>query len=80
MMPPEIEILTVSGCASREPTRLMINNLSAKKGLHRAAVREVTNTTQEQAVRKKFPGSPTVRVGGVDVEPAAEQQANYGMG
>jgi len=32
------------------------------------------------AVREKFPGSPTIRVNGIDVDPEGDKQSNYGMG
>ncbi len=36
--------------------------------------------TQAEAEELRFPGSPTIRVAGHDVDPEAETLADYGLG
>jgi len=38
-----------------------------------ALVRKVRVATQEEAERLRFPGSPTVRINGVDIDPAVKE-------
>lgn len=42
-------------------------------------VDEVLITSGEQAQAERFPGSPTVRVAGKDVEPGARELHSYAM-
>ena len=44
-----------------------------------ARVRRVDVPDAETAVEQRFLGSPTVRVNGRDVEPGAEQRADYAL-
>ncbi len=75
-----IEILTVPGCSAATSTRADIDALLKKYGLQNVKVREIVIQTPEQAIQEKFPGSPTVRVDGVDVESSPGEIADYGMG
>jgi len=74
-----VELLVVPGCSSRRALEQTIHTL-----LDRLApeaeflVREVT--TPEQAHRLRFPGSPTVRVDGRDLEPQADHTRHFGLG
>ena len=43
-------------------------------------VEELVVTTIDEAQRLKFPGSPTIRIGGNDVEPATVTKESYGLG
>lgn len=77
--PVMIELLFAPGCKSREETWAMVKKVIAAKKLS-AQVREILVTSPEQARQLKFPGSPSVRINGVDIEPAARAQTDYGMG
>lgn len=35
--------------------------------------------SRDEAVAKRFLGSPTIRINGMDVDPSAEQRADFGM-
>ena len=41
---------------------------------------EITVSTREEAETLRIPGSPTVRVHGRDLQPIAEETADYGLG
>jgi hypothetical protein len=43
-------------------------------------VRAVEVTGREDAQERRFLGSPTVRVGGRDIEPDAHERTEYGFG
>jgi hypothetical protein len=73
-----IEILYFEGCPNHEglrerlPALLKVARIATEPTL-----REIT--TQQDAERERFLGSPTLRVNGRDVEPAADDRADYGM-
>jgi hypothetical protein len=56
-----------------------VNSLLEKRGIN-AQVEEITVASFEEAAVLRFPGSPTVRVNGRDVDPPVEKQEDYGLG
>lgn len=42
-------------------------------------IEEIEIKTEEEALKYKFPGSPTIRVNGVDVDPFYMDNGNYGL-
>lgn len=67
----EVELLYWAGCPSYPEAQELLDDVLRSKGVEATvALREVR--TQEEAEALAFPGSPTVRVDGVDVdEPGA---------
>jgi hypothetical protein len=59
--------------------RSLVRSLVAKKGIEERIVETIVGTAEE-AVELRFPGSPTVRVNGRDIEPEAETKQDYGLG
>ncbi|MBC8318474.1 MAG: hypothetical protein H8E41_11255 [Desulfobulbaceae bacterium] len=43
-------------------------------------VKETLIQSVEEALAAHFPGSPTVRIEGVDVDPGIRLKSNFGMG
>jgi hypothetical protein len=64
-----IEILYVPGCPNYQPT---VERLQAvlESQLVQAEVRSIAIRTEAQAKAVSFPGSPTIRIEGKDVEPS----------
>ena len=62
----KIELLYWDGCPSYPEARELLQDIVNGSGT--VEMREVT--TQEEAEALSFPGSPTIRVDGVDVDPA----------
>ena len=56
-----------------------MNSLLEKMGIS-TQVEETTVASAAEAAALRFPGSPTVRVNGRDIEPQAETPADYGLG
>ncbi|HEY2472484.1 MAG TPA: hypothetical protein VGI45_32165 [Terracidiphilus sp.] len=73
-----IDILYFEGCPHHLPTRERISALLREECCE-AEVREVEVPDAATAVRMKFPGSPTVRVNGVDIEPEAADGYGFGL-
>jgi hypothetical protein len=64
-----VELLFWAGCPSHPEALALLRDVLAERGLPQAVdVQEVT--THEDAVRLAFPGSPTIRIDGRDVDPA----------
>jgi hypothetical protein len=64
----EIEFLFWEGCPSHPEARQLLDDVLAERGLDaEVKVREVF--TQDEAEQLRFPGSPTIRVDGSDVDP-----------
>ncbi|MEW6220472.1 MAG: hypothetical protein AB1634_13190 [Thermodesulfobacteriota bacterium] len=70
-----IEALFSPGCGSRDGVMALIRELAA--GLPDAvAIRERCIASVEEARQARFLGSPSIRVNGVDVEPAARERTD----
>jgi hypothetical protein len=59
--------------------RSLVSSLVEKHGLKALVVETIVGSAAE-AETLRFPGSPTVRVNGRDVEPQAEVKEDYGLG
>lgn len=62
-----IEVLFVPGCPNYQPAVARIQKVLASESLQ-ADVHGVSVTSDEEAKALLFPGSPTVRIDGEDVE------------
>src|SRR3954468_22920095 len=74
----EIELLYFDGCPSHEAFLPRLRELLARAGVD-APVAERRVESDTDAQRERFLGSPTLRVDGVDVEPAVGERADYGL-
>jgi hypothetical protein len=63
-----IELLFWDGCPSHPEAEAVLRDVLAARGLDaEVELREVT--TQAEAEAERFPGSPTIRIDGRDVDP-----------
>jgi hypothetical protein len=76
MRRPRVEILYLHGCPNHEPTRALVERVAGKLGIE-PVIDLVEVADVDAAVERRFLGSPTVRVGGVDVEPGAEERRDF---
>jgi len=74
-----VEILHGPDCPHLRETRARLEAVAGEEGVA-IRVSETLIATVEQAQQRRFPGSPTVRVEGRDVEPGAESLAVFGLG
>ena len=74
-----VEILYAAGCPHLREVRARLETIGGEEGVA-IRVGETLVETAEQAQRRRFPGSPTVRVEGRDVEPEAEALELFGLG
>jgi len=73
-----IEVLYFAGCPNHAPTVDLAREVMGELGLD-AAIREVPVETVEAAEALRFVGSPSVRVNGRDIEPAAREQTEFAL-
>jgi len=73
-----IEVLYFDGCPNHVPTVERVKQIAADLGLE-IGVEEINVTSVDEAQRLRFLGSPTVRVNGVDIDPAARDRTHYAL-
>jgi hypothetical protein len=74
-----VEILALEDCPYLEPTVALVERAISGTGVS-ARIELVFVTNEPQARIKRFLGSPTVRVDGLDVEPGASDIEEFGVG
>lgn len=75
----KIELLFVQGC-SRWKSALACCRQVLRGERVREFVQIIEVTDQEDAVRRRFVGSPTIRINGYDIEPEAASRSDFGLG
>ncbi len=63
-----IELLWFDDCPNHEQARALLREVLAERGVE-AEIEEINVPDEETGDRVRFPGSPTIRVDGRDVEP-----------
>ena len=79
MEPVVVEVLHAPGCGSRQAARDLVEAVARREGVPITLTEREVRTPAE-ARELGFPGSPTVRVAGRDVEPGAEAREDFGLG
>jgi hypothetical protein len=72
----KIEVLYVPGCPNHEPAVEAVRNALESESFE-ADVRQIPVQSESEARALQFPGSPTIRVNGGDVEP--ESASGYAL-
>jgi hypothetical protein len=67
-----IELLYWEGCPSHDEALADLREVLTELGREDEPVHKRSIDTDEQALKEKFPGSPTIRVDGVDAFPPTE--------
>ena len=73
---PVIEVLYVQDCPHYRATLALVERVRAEVGID-IELRTTLVVDQAAADQARFPGSPTVRVNGHDVEPGSEPATEY---
>jgi hypothetical protein len=76
MSRPLVEILYFDGCPNHQDARALVERVSRELGLE-PELRLVDVADEATARRLRFLGSPTIRVGGIDVDPHADERDEY---
>ena len=75
---PRIDVLYFKGCPHVDATIELIDDVIAERGFQ-AQISRVEIRDGEDALRQRFPGSPTVRIDGVDIDPSQRNADRFGM-
>lgn len=73
-----IQILGIKGCGSTPKTVELVKSVANSMGIN-IDLQIVTIETPEQAREEHFIGSPTVKINGLDIEPAARDVKFFGI-
>ena len=76
--PVKLEVLFFDGCPSHEGLMPRLRELMAQAGVD-APIELMHVESAEAAERKRFLGSPTLRVNGEDVDPTASGRTDFGL-
>lgn len=68
-----IEFLFWKGCPSHPEAKELLLDVLAKRGIAEDGIEWHEVRTHEEAVGEAFPGSPTIRVDGRDVDPVGAE-------
>ena len=77
-MPAKIEVLYFDGCPNHHAVVARLRELMTELGMD-ATVALTRIDSVEAAKRARFLGSPTLRIDGEDVEPAARSRTDFGL-
>jgi hypothetical protein len=75
---PLVEILYFDGCPNHQPAIALVEQISRELGIE-PELRLVEVSDQPAAERLRFLGSPTIRIGGVDVDPRTDERSDYAL-
>lgn len=75
-MSHQVELLWFSDCANHPAARRMLQDVIEELALGTAII-EIDATEATVAERVRFPGSPTIRVDGRDVDPSFVDPGDY---
>jgi hypothetical protein len=70
---PDVELLWWEGCPSTDEALAMLGEEMAALGLDPESIDVTEVSTDADAQREEFVGSPTIRVDGRDVQPLAQK-------
>ncbi len=74
----KVELLYFNGCPHYAPALDRLRTVLASEGVP-AQVTEIEVKDEEDARRLGFPGSPTIRVDGADIEPGVRPEGGTGF-
>jgi hypothetical protein len=74
--PPRVEIFYVEGCPNHDRTHALVERVAAELGIE-PEVELIEVPDADAALELRFPGSPTVRVNGRDVEPGGSERRDF---
>ena len=74
----KIDIYAKKACGATEPTIAQVKELVEQMDLS-SELKIIMLKSHRQAIELKIPGVPTIRVNGVDIDPAADQIQKYGI-
>jgi hypothetical protein len=75
---PLVEILYFDGCPNHEPAHALVTKVARELSLE-PELRLVRVADQQDAERLRFPGSPTIRIDDIDVDPNTPERDEFAL-
>ena len=75
----DVKVFSINGCADT-PATIELVKKTAKELEVEIGFSHIEISSLEDAEQYKFPGSPTVRLNGLDIEPDMRNPTHFGMG
>lgn len=75
----KIKVLSTEGCANTPLAISRIEEVAKELGIP-IYIEKLRIKTQEEAIRNRFFGSPTIQINGVDIDPEKKESTAYGIG
>src|SRR5689334_1492886 len=72
----KVELLWFSGCPTHESAEAMLREVLEAEGVD-APIERIAVEDETTGIAMRFPGSPTIRIDGEDVEPLMLPTADY---
>ncbi len=76
--PLDVKVLYTEGCAATPATIQLVHDVALRMEIP-ITLRQVSVDSLEDALALKFLGSPTVQIGGLDVDPTGRANTAYGF-
>ena len=73
-----IEFLYLRGCPNHEAARQLLFDVLRESRI-KVTLHNMRIDSHSEALGKRFLGSPTIRINGVDVEPGVNDREDFGM-
>jgi hypothetical protein len=74
----EIEFLYWEDCPSHDEASRRLEAVLAEEGVT-SPIRRIHVGTEEEAIARGFPGSPTIKIAGRDIQPEVAEQSPPGL-
>jgi hypothetical protein len=74
----KVEFLYRPGCRTEQSARMLLETVLAEAGAS-AVIKPIPVRTVEEAAGHLFPGSPTIRIDGRDIDPAIANDPSGGQ-
>ena len=74
----DVKVYSLDGCADTPATIELVKKSAKEMGLE-ISFSHIQLSSAEEAERYRFPGSPTVRINGNDIEPVMRDTDNFGL-
>ena len=71
-------VLYTEGCPATPKTVALVEEYVSGMGL-RAELKKIPIHAQDEADARNFPGSPTVQINGVDIDPSVRGDTRFGF-
>ena len=71
----DIQFLWFDGCPNHGAARVLLTDVLASRGL--GGFEDIDAGDADVAERHRFPGSPTIRINGIDIEPGYVDPEDY---